>query len=323
MKISAIVPVYNSENYVGRCIESVLSQTYQDWELILVDDGSIDKSLKILKDYEKKDCRIKVIHQENKGPGIARNTGIKQALGEYIVFIDSDDVITKDYFELLSQKTEDVVFIDINQVDEEFKVICREYMSDKIGITKDELLRSQMTGKINWGGVRKSVKRDLLERYHIRYSDHRIGEEAIFSFFILYYATSFSFIEKPVYTYINREGSQSDFKIDDPWGNVAELLKKEIKIINKYSVYANTINTFFITAELVALDRIAKNYSFLQYFQKSKKVIKSYRKKIDKEYGIDYKNMLLKVKVIYFFVEHEMPLIIYLASKIKNKLKRK
>lgn len=207
VKISVIVPVYNSEEYLGRCIESILRQTYELFELIIVDDGSLDNSWKILKDYSRRDKRIKIIHQENAGPGIARNRGIEEATGEYVVFVDSDDFIDKDYFLKLSRKTEDLIFIDVNQVNESFELICTEYMSDKRGVSKDEFIRGQMTGKINWGGVRKAVKRELLEKYNIKYSDHKIGEEAIFSFLILYYATSFSFIEGAVYTYINREGS--------------------------------------------------------------------------------------------------------------------
>jgi glycosyltransferase involved in cell wall biosynthesis len=77
----------------------VLAQSLPDWELILVDDGSRDGSLEVLKAYEKNDSRIKVIHQENAGPGLARNRGIKEASGVYIVFIDSDDVIKPEYFE--------------------------------------------------------------------------------------------------------------------------------------------------------------------------------------------------------------------------------
>lgn len=157
MTISAIVPVYNTEKLVGRCIDCVIAQTYPDWELILVDDGSTDGSLSVLKEYETKDSRIKVIHQENAGPGLARNKGIQNASGDYIVFIDSDDVIKPDYFEKLSHETADVVFIDINQVDEDFHVLHEEHMSDYQSFSKENLHRSQMTGKIPWGGYAKRL----------------------------------------------------------------------------------------------------------------------------------------------------------------------
>ena len=136
MKISTIVPVYNTEKYVGRCIDSIISQTYPDWELILVDDGSTDGSLNIIESYAKKDPRINVIHQKNEGPGMARNSGIVQATGEYIVFIDSDDVIRPDYFEKLSKETAAVVFIDIDQVDEYYHILHKEHMSDYQALSK-------------------------------------------------------------------------------------------------------------------------------------------------------------------------------------------
>ena len=89
--ISVIVPVYNAEKYINRCISSIISQTYSDWELILIDDGSIDHSFSLMKEYEKKDKRIIAIHQENQGAGAARNRGLNLVTGDYVVFIDSDD----------------------------------------------------------------------------------------------------------------------------------------------------------------------------------------------------------------------------------------
>ena len=267
VKISVIVPVYNSEEYLRRCIDSILKQSYELFELIAVDDGSSDNSWKILENYSKQDNRIRIIHQENAGPGKARNRGLDAASGEYVVFVDSDDFIENDYFLKLSKKTEDVIFIDVNQVDESFELICTEYMSDKREISKDEFIRSQMTGKINWGGVRKAVKRELLEKHNIRYSDHKIGEEAIFSFFIMYYAASFSFIEGPVYTYINRKGSQSDFKMDDPWGNVAELLKKQIEKKKAGKVFVPISNADY-SKELLNKTEIQSLENYLWLFTK-------------------------------------------------------
>ena len=91
MKISIIVPIYNSEKFLAQCIESVLAQHYQGFELLLVDDGSTDTSLEICKQYAKLDSRIKVYHLKNGGVSRARNYGLGQALGEWITFLDSDD----------------------------------------------------------------------------------------------------------------------------------------------------------------------------------------------------------------------------------------
>lgn len=318
MKISAVVPVYNSEMYIERCIHSVIKQTYPEWELILVDDGSVDNSLSILHEYEKVDSRIHVVHQENAGPGIARNKGISIATGEYIVFIDSDDEIRTDYFELLSKKNEDVVFIDINQVDEKFNLIKKEYMSEFRQMSKDAFLRQQMTGKINWGGVRKAVKKDLLLNKRIRFSEHKIGEEAIYSFLILYNAESFSFIDKPVYEYVNRVGSQSDLSLDDPWGEIVTALKKKIIELDSYSVYANTINAFMMTAAIVSLDKMALKYEYHAFKKLARIRIQKLNKDIDIKYRIDFHSLDKKVIILYPLLKVGWIMPIYIISRLRR-----
>lgn len=159
MKISVCVPVYNTEKYVGRCIESVRSQSFINWELFLIADDSTDGSPEILDKYGNQYSKIRVIHQDNSGPGIARNRGVENAQGNYIVFIDSDDVIKTDYFEKLLFETADVVFVDIDQVDMDFNGIRKEYLSDYHTLSKDDFIREQMTGKISWG--RMAVKTEI------------------------------------------------------------------------------------------------------------------------------------------------------------------
>ena len=108
--VSVVVPVYNVEAYIARCIESILSQTHRNLELILVDDGSLDHSGAICDAYAEKDSRILVIHQENAGVSKARNAGIDQAKGEYLSFVDSDDWIEPDHIQsLLPIDGEDMV----------------------------------------------------------------------------------------------------------------------------------------------------------------------------------------------------------------------
>ena len=99
--LSVIVPVYNVQKYLDQCVESVLKQTYTDFEVILVDDGSTDNSGKMCDDWAQKDDRIKVVHQKNQGLSGARNTGIDTSEGEYLVFVDSDDLIAENMFSTL------------------------------------------------------------------------------------------------------------------------------------------------------------------------------------------------------------------------------
>ena len=99
--ISIIVPVYRVESYLSRCVDSLLAQTYQNLEIILVDDGSPDQCPQICEDYAKKEERIHVIHQENRGLSGARNAGIDVAKGEYLAFVDSDDYVSDDYIQVM------------------------------------------------------------------------------------------------------------------------------------------------------------------------------------------------------------------------------
>ena len=108
-KVTVIVPVYNVEQYLRRCIDSILAQTFGDLELILVDDGSADSSGVICDAYAEKDSRVKVIHQKNSGVSAARNTGLDAAEGEYIAFVDSDDHVDPDYLAALLQTKADLV----------------------------------------------------------------------------------------------------------------------------------------------------------------------------------------------------------------------
>ena len=103
-KVSVIVPVYNAERYLKQCVESILAQTLKNVEIIFVDDGSTDGSLEILKDYQAKDYRIRVISQENTGGGAARNRGMKEASGEYLCFLDADDYFEPAMLERMSSK---------------------------------------------------------------------------------------------------------------------------------------------------------------------------------------------------------------------------
>ena len=98
-KVSFIIPVYNVEKYLKKCIKSVLDQSYKNIEVLLIDDGSTDGSPKICDDYAKKDSRIKVFHKENEGLSATRNLGVKLSTGKYITFIDSDDTISEDFCE--------------------------------------------------------------------------------------------------------------------------------------------------------------------------------------------------------------------------------
>ena len=138
--------------------------------------------------------------------------------------------------ESLSKHNEEVVFIDVNAVSENGKVLKKEYISFYKDYSINDIIRYQLTGTMPWGGVRKAVKLSLLNDNNIRYSDCRIGEEAIYSFLLLNYAETVGFIDKPMYTYILRDNSLSQSIDSDPWGELVCMYHSNKLIYNLLTV---------------------------------------------------------------------------------------
>lgn len=321
-KISVVVPVYNAEKYIDRCIQSITGQIYNNWELILVNDGSTDDSLNILNKWCSTDSRIVVINQENSGPGIARNNGVKNASGEFVVFVDSDDYLDLRYFSLLRNhmNNSDVVFIDVLQVDSNGILLRKEKMSSYKKWDNERILRAQMTGKIPWGGVRKVARRQMLIDKNIQYTNHKIGEEALYSMKLLLAATNISFLDEcPVYYYVNHVGSQSKIKMDDPWGGVVDVVRNYLISQSLIGKYGNTVNAFSITATIISLDCIVKNH-------KDKNEIKQlvnnrvsyYRNTAIRNSSIDFKNLDYKALLMYPFLKINFLYPIILISKLRG-----
>ena len=135
-KISVIVPVFNAENYLERCVNSILKQTYQNFELILVNDGSADNSGIICDNFAKKDNRIKVLHKQNGGVSAARNAGLEIASGEWICFVDSDDWIYENYLETMFkpivEKNVDLVICGIDKIEKDKKIVSYNFTNKTI-----------------------------------------------------------------------------------------------------------------------------------------------------------------------------------------------
>lgn len=321
MKISVIIPVFNAADYIEKCIQSVLNQTFTSWELILIDDGSTDESGEICDKCACVDARIKVIHQPNAGPGLARNAGLEKASGDYIVFIDSDDYISNDYFSLLAKHDEDVVFIDVDGASPEKEMLRAEHLSKYRDLDKDTFLRKQMTGCIPWGGVRKAVKRAVIRDNNIWYTNHKIGEEALYSFLVLYYARTIGFIVKPVYFYLQRPDSQSHMVMENPWGDVAIRLRDCVKVLGVYEEYATTLNAFILAAAAGSTNRIASAYSYKVYNDKIRKRYEQYKFEHDPQYNIDYQNMSLKAKVLGYLFLKKMFRLSFILAQLKKRFK--
>ncbi len=160
-KISVIIPVYNVEKYLSRCLDSVINQTFSDIEIICINDGSTDNSSKILSEYADRDSRIKIVNQKNSGLSAARNTGLKNMSGQYISFIDSDDWIDTNYYEcLLSLMNEN----DADIVSAGIRIVNQGYVSDNptknlITDNFEEKLKNLINGSV----CDKLFKKDLFQ----------------------------------------------------------------------------------------------------------------------------------------------------------------
>lgn len=219
MKISVIIPVYNCENYLAGNIERVLHQTYPNWELVLIDDGSTDNSLSICHTYTKKDRRIKVIHSENLGPANARNIGIANVTGEYCLFIDSDDYIEIDALETLQEIAKssqaDIIFYP-NFTDKlengNHKVIKNNVLmtfsfnSNQEFIDKYRILSEKGYIHPIWN---KLYKKAFIEECKSSFPiGINVSEDYIFNLKLYKNLTNAVLIDKPLYHYVSRnEGS--------------------------------------------------------------------------------------------------------------------
>ncbi len=325
VKFSIIVPVYNAERYLLRCIDSIRGQTYENWEFVAIDDGSKDGSWELLLALAKEDSRIRPYHQENAGPGAARNAAIEKIEGDYVVFVDADDYVERDYLELLAPlaREKDVVFIDVMQVDEQGNPLKAERMSDYEGWEKSRIARSMMTGYIPWGGVRKSMRASLLQEHGIRYSNLKIGEEALFSFCVLYFAKTVGFLsQKPTYAYELHADSQSNLKVDDPWGGTYEVMREYLQAQGIYPEYAGALNAFNVSSTVVALDRLTGNYKGKERRKKIKARFQLYKARRDKDYPVDRSALPMKAKVFLPFLKMGWLFPVTLASKLRSFLKK-
>ena len=211
-KISVIVPVYNVEAYLERCVESILKQTYTNFELILINDGSTDSSGKICDDLANQYENIKVYHIENAGVSNARNLGIQLATGAWITFIDSDDFVTNDYLATLASAVEGenvgFVIAPLHHIKNGIVTDLPPYSGRKeLWSTEETMKELLMTTKTSFFPVAKLFNRDLLAEEKFN-TDYHLAEDALFlTELLLKTRCSSVFIDKPIYYYDHREGS--------------------------------------------------------------------------------------------------------------------
>ena len=241
MKVSVIIPVYNVENSIGRCLESVVNQTMQDLEIVVVDDGTPDNSMSIVRSFADKDQRFRILaHDNNRGLMQARKTGYTAAIGDYILFCDSDDYLPLDAVEVLytgaMQSRADIVSGDAMLVfPDETRQVPRpsilRFGSDKISVFKSLLLGEYYHNL--WGRI---FKKSLFRDHNYNTVEHFTnGEDGFLFYQVMEHVGKVAHLQKPVYCYV--QNNQSSTKIrygENAIHSICMLNQLRLKLAEKY-----------------------------------------------------------------------------------------
>ncbi len=212
MLVTFIIPVYNGSKFIEQCIETLLAQTYNNWEGIFINDGSTDNTRELLEQASRADSRIKFYNQKNQGAAIARYTGVKQATGEYITFLDADDTLSKDFLQTLIQQITssiDIIACPFNIIKKN-KIISKHItpgVFDNI-----DYLKKILTGYAGWELCAKIYRKNLFEETLIQPHNIRIGEDAANLVQLILRANKIKITDVPLYNYIQYSTSASHIK---------------------------------------------------------------------------------------------------------------
>lgn len=309
--ISVIVPIYKVEEYLERCINSILDQTYKNLDIILVDDGSPDECPNICEEYAKKDDRIKVIHKKNGGLSDARNYGINIAIGQYISFVDSDDYIDKNMYQdminELRKNNADIVSCAINNVysDRIESSQIEEIIYDTESALKNLILGRNLDQTV-WN---KLYKKDVING--ILFEKGKINEDDFWTYQVFANSKKIITVNKPLYNYIHRESSimgqgysEKNLNGLEARYNQYKFIEKnypELSLIAKKSVFFYAM--FLYQKLLISKHEINKSYMCIQ----------EYLKEIDFN-NKEKKQLTIKEKIWVFMGKKSM----YFTCKIRN-----
>lgn len=268
-KISIIVPVYNVEKYLERCINSILNQVFTDLELILINDGSTDNSGIICDRYSKIDNRVKVIHKDNGGQADARNIGINFSKGDYIGFVDSDDEIDRYMYKILYDMSikysADISTCKLETI-EEGKEVNRIYTESVTIYTNKEAIKVTYDGGLSgYSPCNKLYKRRLFE--NIKFPVGRIYEDASVLYKLYMNSNKVVFIDKALYKYIRREGSTTNRPFSDKRLDIVHMFNEKYEYMVKYypemcdqikSMYYDSLRNIIV--DIVNEGTVIKNY---------------------------------------------------------------
>lgn len=322
MKISVIIPVYNVEKYLKKCVDSVLAQDFSDYEILLIDDGSTDSSGEICDEYAEKNANVTVVHQENKGLGGARNTGISKAQGEYLLFVDSDDWIKGNMLSSLYTAAEnannDVVCFSMEFVDEQGNTtdIKRPYGKKPITLSDFPAVFSLDPYVCN-----KLFRRSLFNDNSVSFPLRVWYEDLCTTPKILLCAKKIAFTDDVFYYYLQRENSIMHVKNTDRNEDMLYVIKSVLSFYreqNRFDAYRDALCFMTVMHMMVLCTlRVAADdprHPLLKRFYD-----------FTKENFADFatnkfvrNNLSKRHRVIFWFSKHRF----YLALKLLDRLNR-
>lgn len=319
--ISVVVSIYNVEKYLRKCIETIINQTYNNIEIILVNDGSTDNSLKICDEYKVKDARISIINKKNGGLSDARNTGLKSAKGKYICFIDADDYINEKYIEelykLIIENNAQIAVCNFEKVDENEKCIF-----------KNDITTNQFSGKEaleylngdNFSVVAWDKLYDINLFKNIKYPVGKIHEDEFTTYKLYYIAEKIAITSKVLYYYRQVETSIMNRKFNIKRLDALEAFEEKTKF------FLEKKEKKLYKLALIEYEKNMIDYSIKSklYINDSKKIRNDIQKKYRKNYVkvIWFRECSIRRKLI-FTMAYISPMLCYHLKKIKNRLSLK
>lgn len=285
--ISVIVPVYNTENYLDKCIHSILNQNYRNVEVILIDDGSTDESFKKCELYSQMDKRVCVVHKENGGQSSARNVGLDMCTGDYISFIDSDDWIESDMYSTLLTELEryDACLAVAGRYDayenSEYVIVGKQLGKNGLFDAYDVLPKMAIGQMSDFSVCDKLYRRDLWN--DIRFPEGEIYEDFAVMYKVLIAAKKIVLCDKPLYTYFHRNNSTltSGFReaLIDYTNQTDQFIKDMISWYPEYTNYAIWTHIKAVQLVMKKLLRSEKKifYDYSELYEKYVKELQKYR----------------------------------------------
>ena len=298
-KVSVIIPVYKAEYFLDKCVNSIINQTYENLEIILVDDGSPDNSPKMCDEWAKKDKRIKVIHKENGGASSARNKGLEDCTGDYIYFCDSDDFIEINCIEKLVDKIKDndVVIMGYNKVNGD-KITAKVY-NDKLSQNEfiSEIIHEWDFGLL-WNKLYKKefIKSKFNEKFKIR-------EDLLFNSEYFKNVKKIGLINEPLYNYIDNPNSLTKGAKTIPFEQLKTIHLNMLELLNQIdeSIVPHQNATY-----LKSFINILKPFVYSKLKKEDKEVVFNYLEDDTiKESFKNYKTINLKESIFIFLLKHK------------------